>query len=328
MLRYFLGVDGGGSKCDAVLIDEQGTVHGWGRGGATTYTAPIHRDRSASRAAAQALGDRSPDHVILATTWGDSGAARRLSRQGTRVEYMHILEWEATYTAAGRQWGLAVHCGTGSWVMGRTPDGREQRRGGMGPFVGDEGSGWDLGMRGLRAALKSSWSEDHHTILAETMPAALGIENMMQVVGQPLTSGQITRGQIASAAPTVIRAAHNGDTVAREILHEAAASLSEVATVVMNDLGTVGQGYPLIGIAGVVQGSPLYWSILTDHLLEIDPTLEPEVPPFRMVVGAALEAMRRTSIEPDEQIRRRIQETQKNFPNASVPTYDDTQEAD
>ena len=35
MARYALGIDGGGSKCDAVLMGESGAVVAWGRGGPT-----------------------------------------------------------------------------------------------------------------------------------------------------------------------------------------------------------------------------------------------------------------------------------------------------
>ena len=34
-IRYALGIDGGGSKCDAALMAESGAVVSWGRGGAT-----------------------------------------------------------------------------------------------------------------------------------------------------------------------------------------------------------------------------------------------------------------------------------------------------
>lgn len=327
LLRYFLAVDGGGSKCDAVLLDENGTVHGWGRGGATSYTNPTRVIGATHGATRAALGDRKVDEVVLAATWGGGTAAPVLSERGARVQYIHVFEWDATFAAAARSWGLAVHCGTGSWVMGITPDGRRQRRGGMGPFVGDEGSGWDIGMRGIRTALKSSWGKDYHTILAQTIPPALGIEDMMEVVGHPIAFGEINRGQIASLAPVVIEAAIDGDRLATEILHKAAESLAEVALVVMNDLHIIGESFPLIGMAGVVQASAAYWEILTDHIMAHDETLTPEIPPFRMVIGVALEAMRRTGIEPDEAIRQRIIETQKQFPGASVPTSDTTQEA-
>ncbi|MFP3902813.1 MAG: N-acetylglucosamine kinase [Armatimonadota bacterium] len=325
-MRYFVGVDGGGSKCDAVLIDETGLVHGWGRGGATAYTGPVVMKRAAYEAVESAVGGREIEDVVLAATWVGTVAARVLAEAGARIEYVPVFEWDAAFAAAGRSWGLAVHCGTGSWAMGVTEDGRELRRGGMGPFVGDEGSGWDIGMRGIRAALKSSWGLDYRTSLAEAIPPALGIDDMMEVVGAPITFGEITRGQIASLAPVVIEAAQDGDRIAREILHHAAESLAEIAALVSSGLDITGKGYPLIGIAGVIQGSPAYWRILTEHILARDATLVPEVPPFRMVVGAALEAMRVTGLDITDGIRQRILQTQTQFPHSSVATSDSPQE--
>ena len=53
-MRYFAGLDGGGSKCDVVIIDEEGTVHGWGHSGATGYQ-PQEQAEAAAKAVSPAV---------------------------------------------------------------------------------------------------------------------------------------------------------------------------------------------------------------------------------------------------------------------------------
>jgi len=320
-LRFFLGIDGGGSKCDAVVIDEAGSVRGWGKAGATGYTSEQQAEQACHQALAEALGELSVREVEMATLWIRNCATAWLEARGIVVHRHLVSEWDCSFAAADRSWGVAVHAGTGSWVNGRTEDGRQVHMGGMGPFVGDDGGGWDIGLRGIKAALRSRWSQRIHTSLAEAVPQALGVADLGKaVIGLPITSGQITRGQVASVAPAVIQEAAAGDRIARDILEAAAAELAELCGLVLDELDIVGQGYPLIGIAGVIQGSPLYWEILLGKILEYDATLVPEVPAVRMVVAAAMLAMQSAGLRVTEQIRERILATQTAFPAARVVT--------
>ncbi len=312
-MRYFLGIDGGGSKCDAVVIDETGLVRGWGTGGPTTYVSAEEAAAASHAALAEALGSLSMSELWMGTISTGECATAWLRDRGVAARCFLIGEDDACFAAAGRTWGVMVHAGTGSWVLGRTAHGKQARMGGMGPILGDGGSGWDLGLRGIRAALRSSWSARTRTSLAEAVPPVLGVSRLHSIVGRPITTGQITRAQIAAVAPVVIREAAAGDAIALRALEQAATSLAELCALVLDELQIVGQGYPLIGMAGVIQGSPLYWRLVSERILEHDPTLVSEVPPLKMVVGAALEAMRRAGVEVSSDLRDQVLKTQAPF---------------
>lgn len=321
-MRFFLGVDGGGSKCDAVLIDEEGTVLGWGQGGATTYQ-PEHGAASATREAiAEALGDLPIKQLGVGFTRGGRCVDEYLSERGIEtICAAPANEWDNTFLAADRDWGIAVHAGTGSWVKARTPDGRAGHVGGLGPFLGDEGAGWDIGFRGIKAALHSGWAKRTRTSLAEAVPLALGVKNLWQAaVGEPISNGQITRAQIASVAPVVIEHATAGDRIAMTILNEAADALADMCALLLDELDIIGDGYPLIGMAGVIQHSPLYWQILSDTILRYDSSLVPEVVPMKMAVAAAMQAMQAAEVQITPQLRAHILQTQAAFPAARVIT--------
>jgi N-acetylglucosamine kinase-like BadF-type ATPase len=305
-----------------VLIREDGTVVGWGRSGATSYRSITDCQQALRHAVTEAVQNVDIGALWAAHTWFDHGLNEWMQQQGVPIVcFMRVQEWDIVFHTAGKTWGIVVHAGTGSWVQCRTPDGRMPRIGGMGPFFGDEGSGWDLGFRGIKAALRSSWSYRRQTSLAEAVPQALKVDNLLEaVVGDPITSGKITRAQIASVAPTVLAEAVAGDAVAMQVVDAVAQSLVDMCLLLLEDLDVAGCGYPLIGAAGVIQNSAFYWQILIDKILCHDSTLVPEIAPFKMGVGAAMMAMQAAGVPLTQDLRDRIILTQASFPFAYVPT--------
>jgi hypothetical protein len=83
---------------------------------------------------------------------------KRLLSLAGKVAVMSDVElaFESAFTPAGgtpgRAPGLLILAGTGSIALGRDPRGKASRAGGLGPAVGDEGSGFWLGRQYLRSA--------------------------------------------------------------------------------------------------------------------------------------------------------------------------------
>ena len=123
---------------------------------------------------------------------------------------------------------------------------------------------------------------------------------------------------MAALAPAVLAEAQAGDRVARTVVEQAAASLTELAVLVITELGIAGQGYPLIGAGGVIQGGPLYWQILSGQICAYDPTLVPVVPPVKAAVGAAFVALAAAGVAVTAELRDRVVATQEAFPEASM----------
>lgn len=317
-MRYFLGIDGGGSKCSTVLLEETGEVLGWGSGGPTTYQSEVDAEASCRESLEAAVARIALEEVRVGELNHTSTAW--LEQQGIRVHSVTVGENAACLLAALEDHGVVVHAGTGSFVSVRGRDGRTLHFGGLGPVLGEDGAGWDIGLRGIKAGLRSSWTAETRTSLAEVLPPVLGLSDLRQVVGRPIYTGQISRAHVAALAPVVIAQAEAGDQIALKILHEAADALTEIGRLALTGVGIVGRGAPLIGIAGVIQGSPFYWRILRDKMLQHDPSLRPMVPPVRMCVGAAFGAMRRAGIPLTAELRDRVVATQKQFPGAAVVT--------
>jgi N-acetylglucosamine kinase-like BadF-type ATPase len=119
--------------------------------------------------------------------------------------------------------GILLVAGTGSVAFCRTPSGRERRVGGWGGLVGDEGSGWSLGIQGLGAALRAIDGRGPDTVLARRLPEALGFHEADDMVR---ALWDVPKGRIASLAPLVVAAADEGDPVASGVVDEAVAALA------------------------------------------------------------------------------------------------------
>jgi N-acetylglucosamine kinase-like BadF-type ATPase len=79
--------------------------------------------------------------------------ARALRGLAARVHVISDAQ-AALLGALGKRPGVLMLSGTGSIVVGRNARGRWARAGGLGPVLGDEGSGFWLGREWLRAAVR------------------------------------------------------------------------------------------------------------------------------------------------------------------------------
>ena len=112
--------------------------------------------QAADEAIAQAgISSKDLGSAVLAIAGTDTDAVVRhvrAARPEAWVVVNDVVAAWATATAAGP--GVAVISGTGSNVFGVGPDGRTWRSGGWGHILGDEGSGYWLGVESIRAALR------------------------------------------------------------------------------------------------------------------------------------------------------------------------------
>jgi N-acetylglucosamine kinase-like BadF-type ATPase len=127
--------------------------------------------------------------------------------------------------AVGLDQGVAVAAGTGSITLAVGALG-VARVDGWGYLLGDAGSGYEVGRRGLESALRAHDGRDGSARLAELAGEAFG--SLDDVV--PAVYGATNPvSAVASFAEQVAAAARGGDRVARAIWADAAAALAESA---------------------------------------------------------------------------------------------------
>ena len=124
--------------------------------------------------------------------------------------------------------GILQIAGTGSNCIGRSPDGGRESAGGWSSRLGDEGSGYWIGLHAIRRALHALDREEPTRIL-EMVGAIWGTNSIEELVN----FGDSTPGpDFAALAPAISKLAEEGDAVALGVLKQAATDLIESVLLV------------------------------------------------------------------------------------------------
>ena len=264
---FVAGVDGGATRTRAVVLDASGREVG--RGEAGSALAEGGRPEAAAGAVADAVAAAARDAGVegpLAAVWaGLTGMARepvrssveaalRAAAVAPRVRVGTDLD-AAFHDAFEEGPGLLLLAGTGSVAVGRAEDGRQARVGGWGPWLGDEGSGWAVGLEGLRRVMRAADGRDPATTLAERILERVGLAAAEDLVGWVAAA---RRPEVAALAPVVAEAASEGDAVAADVLVEAAEALEAHVAALLEELGPWAHPPTLALAGGLLQpGGPL-----------------------------------------------------------------------
>ncbi len=147
--------------------------------------------------------------------------------------------------------GILVIAGTGSNAIGRAPDGTLHGAGGWGPVLGDEGSGFWIGLEAIRAALRA---QDRigiggpSTCLLREMEAHWNLSSLGELVAVANQRAGSTPPDFAALAPVVARCAQQGDALAAGILSRAGEELADLVTLVFHKM-KLEQEAATIGVA-------------------------------------------------------------------------------
>jgi len=258
-MNYIIGVDGGGTKTLALLADLDGHVIARGVSGPSNYNAVGFE--TACEALESAISEARKDHPgnIVALCLGLAGAGRQEDIDQFQMwatkkfpnTFVKVVNDAEILLAAGSLTGpaLALVCGTGSIVYGRTMKGELIRAGGWGYLFGDEGSGYAIGVAVLRAVMQAYDGRGPSTLLTELVLERRGLSSPPELV-RSIYGVESPRLEVASLADLAEQAAGRGDEVAIAILDEAARELAKTIAVVYPKLGA--PAFPLIIAGGTI----------------------------------------------------------------------------
>lgn len=230
------GVDGGGTRTRALLADLAGEPLGAGEGppGIVDPARPSAASLAvgeAVRRAAEAAGVELPVRALWA---GLAGAGREVERAAAENAVRALglagtvrvgTDGEAAFRDAfGDGAGILLVSGTGSMALGRDGGEREVRVGGWGALLGDEGSAYRIGLRGLRAVLRAHDGRGPVTVLRDRVLEEMGVAGEPDLVR---AAADAPKARIAGLAGRVIEAAREGDPAAAEIVNRSVAELAE-----------------------------------------------------------------------------------------------------
>ena len=105
----------------------------------------------------------------------------------------------------------------------------QQRGGGWGYVLGDEGGGFWIGRMALNAVVREFDGRGPDTALTDLVLADMRLASPTELI-HVVYGGGLHRNAIAAVAPIVQRAADGGDAVAADIISRAAMELSAAAS--------------------------------------------------------------------------------------------------
>lgn len=237
-----IGIDGGGTKTELILLDPAGNVlaRHIAPGCNPNVAGPEHAFRQLNEAINTLLALRrsdQPPSPITRTLLCMAGApafwqevARRLGGLGlieTCDDSRPVLELA---TQGGP--GLVVHGGTGSFVAARAPDGARHYAGGLGWRFGDPGSGYDLGRRTVARALLELQGWALPTRLTTLVRDHAGLNEAPEITRAFYQNPEPNR-LISSLAPAVLRLASEGDPEAQRIVTDSCSDLLRIVEAVL-----------------------------------------------------------------------------------------------
>ncbi|HTI13091.1 MAG TPA: BadF/BadG/BcrA/BcrD ATPase family protein [Dictyobacter sp.] len=251
---YYLGIDGGGSKTLAIIVNEQGQEVGRGVSGCSNLAAigVVPAAQHILDAVAQAR-DSLPSSVALHRAWlGVAGVDRPADYDLLFPHVEHLAtsvsltnDADLLLSALPGVVGIALIAGTGSIALGRNVAGKYTRAGGWGHILGDEGSGYALGQQALQAAVRAADGRGEQTSLLATILSHWHLQTPEDIIGQVYTD-QEDKASIARLSTCVLQEARRGDAVATRIVQHATHELSLHVQTVWRALGyTAEQPVPL-----------------------------------------------------------------------------------
>ncbi len=250
-----LGVDGGGSKTEAVIMDDGLRVLGTGMAGPSNtsfipHETAVNAFRDAISQAMKEAGVRASDIDVTGSTFA-VGIRDALAELGISAPFHRISEGHVAFERAGLQErrGVVVVAGTGCSIWGMNAE-REYCIGGWGAVLGDDGSAYDIGRRGIRRAFMAVDGRCPATKLTDAVLEYFGVRKIWDVIGR-LLGTQVNQSLIAGFARRVGELAAAGDEAALEIVEQVGEELGEMAAFVARQVFDAEDEFPFVLSGGV-----------------------------------------------------------------------------
>ncbi len=276
-MKYYLGIDGGGTKTTAAVSDETGKILIKKVGKTINfYAVGIEKAREnlldVVKAIENELGEITFSSAFIGCSALDWEADEEITETlcGGIIKAEKIRMNSDLYVALEASGGNAVAvCGTGSMAIGEKEDGEIIIKGGWGHILGDEGSAYSISLKALKllATLCDKGEENELFLSALDFFGVNDFRGIIDVV----YSEKNGKDYIASFAKIVGELAVKGNSYALNIIKEEAAAFSETVKVLIKDLG---KGEILSLYGGVFENNGLFRDEFIKLIKEEYPQIE------------------------------------------------------
>jgi glucosamine kinase len=267
-MSWKIGVDGGGTKTECILVDPSGAVafRKAGPGCSPSLVGPAQASAIVSEIL-NAVRAEHPQAEIGTTLLCMAGSRSFWTSVAQRlVGFGHASSTDDSVPvlelATRGSPGIVIHSGTGSFVAARSADGAVHYAGGIGWKFGDEGGGYDLGKRAVARALLELQGWAPQSAIGSLVCKHTG-KSTADAVTAHYYSDPTSNSGVAGLAPEVLALASAGDPVAKDIVSGSVGQLLSLAVSVTDKLFGKRPADFRAGVSGSILNHPFVFSMLT-----------------------------------------------------------------
>ena len=290
-MNYILGVDGGGSKTTVQIADTSGKVISQAVSGSSSYKSvginrAIGNLNTAVFDAVKKL-KVTRDIYFISSCFGfagnDAGEDSKTYRKIVFNDKLNsYLNPKGTIICNDTRIGLEsgsesknkiiIIAGAGSNCFGINEDGKQAGASGWDFILADEGSGYSVGLKALKAIVKAYDGRGEKTLLSKTILEELNLNEIPDLIKWAY-GGLFPKDKISALAETVSNTAKMGDKVSIDILAEEAEEAVISVTTVANKLGFKNKNFDLIFVGSLFKCKKYFKNILISRLRENFPKI-------------------------------------------------------
>jgi N-acetylglucosamine kinase-like BadF-type ATPase len=318
-MKYYLGVDIGSSKTQALLADESGFAVGAGQAGPGNHQTVGYEgmaqalEVSVQNALEEAGVSRESIHGAGFGISGYDWPSDKPSMVETisRLNLVCPLDLHndavlGLLAGATDGWGLAVVSGTGcncwGWDRSRNKIGHMT---GFGDMAGEAAGATELVYRAMQLVTQAWTLRGPATGLSQALVAHSGAKDIEDLI-EGYTTNRYQVG--ADAAPLIFQIAEQGDKVASELVDWAGRELGELANAVIRQLNFQALTFDVVMVGSMFDAGQRLIEPMRETIIECAPSariVKLNVPP---VVGAVLMGMEAAGINPYPKLRNKLEE--------------------
>lgn len=279
-MKYYLGIDGGGTKTSAAVSDENGKIllkitgksinfysvgMDTARNNLADIVADIESELGKTEFAAAFIGcsalDDEADSVLVQKLCGDIINAEKIK--------LHSDVYIALKSVGDAVCPCVAVCGTGSMAIAEDKYGNIQIAGGWGHTVGDEGSAYAIALRALKLCCQIC-DKEICSPLIQSANSFFGVENLRNAI-DIIYSPETTKDVLANFAAKVGELASSGDADALGIICAEAEAFSDTVLILLGKI----ECCSVLGLyGGVFQNNDSFVSTFSERIKSHYPELK------------------------------------------------------
>jgi len=283
-VTYILGVDAGGTKTTVHIVDSKGNRLSESISGSGSFIsvgfekAPDNINKAVFEAMQRA--EISKETRFESSCFGFAGFNvpddirhyQKIVHSSKLKNHLNLkkclivndtrIGLEAGSVAANK---LIIIAGTGSNCFGINESGKQAGSTGWDYLLADEGSGYSVSVKALRAVMKAYDGRGEKTLLSAIILNELGLKRESGLIGWAY--GEIfSKEKIGSIARLVCQAAYDGDRVSREILADEAGEAVLSVTTVASKLELADKEFDIVFVGGLFKCEKYFKDLVTSDL--------------------------------------------------------------